>query len=239
MRETSLATVLLIMLVVFLLFTPIKAKEEAKEKTDTIDIEYSKDIENREDIIDNRIRIYANTNMRTDRKKLIENIEKLSSIKSVDTVPANFFEGQNIVINKSLLTITLYQDGEVIKKYPVSIGTKYNPTPNGVRTIQNRLVNPYWGGMFGRYKPVRGGAPNNPLGKRWMGLRDGYGIHGTIEEWSIGTERTHGCVRLFNKDVAELFELVEVGTKVYIGDEEYLKTLGIEQKQGEFNYIEK
>lgn len=232
MRETSLFTVLLIVFAVILLFTPI----EAKEKTDTIDIEYLYNVENRENTIDNRIRIYANANMRTDRERLIENIGKLFATKSVDTVPEKFSKGQNIIINKSLLTITLYEDGKVIKKYPISIGTKRNPTPNGVRTVQDRVVNPYWGGMFGKYRPVRGGAPNNPLGKRWMGLKDGYGIHGTLEEWSIGTLRTHGCIRLFNKDVAELFELVKVGTPVYIGDNEYLKTLNIEQHQGEVAY---
>lgn len=232
MRETSLITVLLIVLVVFLLFTPIKAKEEIK----TIDIEYVYNIENRENTIDNSIRLFAILNQRTDRNKRVDNIKKAMSTKSVDTVPEKFSKGQNIIINKSLLTITLYEDGKVIKKYPISIGTKRNPTPNGVRTVQDRVVNPYWGGMFGKYRPVRGGAPNNPLGKRWMGLKDGYGIHGTLEEWSIGTLRTHGCIRLFNKDVAELFELVKVGTPVYIGDNEYLKTLNIEQHQGEVAY---
>ena len=210
--------------------TPLTAAQ--KEEIKTFPIKYEVKIENRENTIDNSIRLFSYLNKRTNRNKRIENIENAESIRAEDTLPEKFKEGQYLVINKTLLTISLYEDGKIIKKYPVSIGTKRNPTPNGIRYIQNRVVNPYWGGMFGKYRPVKGGAKNNPLGKRWMGLRQGYGIHGTIEEWSIGTVRTHGCIRLFNKDVAELFELVKVGSPVYIGDEKYLKTLGIEQKEG-------
>lgn len=218
--------------------SPLTAAEKEKE-IETFTLSYEIKIDNRENTIDNSIRLFSYLNKRTDRSKRIENIESAESIIAEDTLPVKFKEGQHLIINKTLLTISLYEDGKMIKKYPVSIGTKYNPTPSGIRHIQNRVVNPYWGGMFGKYRPVKGGAPNNPLGKRWMGLRNGYGIHGTIEEWSIGTVRTHGCIRLFNKDVAELFELVKVGSPVYIGDEEYLKILGIEQREGTVKYTEK
>jgi lipoprotein-anchoring transpeptidase ErfK/SrfK len=41
-------------------------------------------------------------------------------------------------------------------------------------------------------------------------------IHGTQEEGLIGTKASHGCIRMFNNDVIDLYEKVNIGTKVYI-----------------------
>lgn len=54
------------------------------------------------------------------------------------------------------------------------------------------------------------------LGTHKLGLGDGYLIHGTNQETSIGDAVSHGCIRMYNDDVARLFELVPVGTPVYI-----------------------
>jgi lipoprotein-anchoring transpeptidase ErfK/SrfK len=47
-------------------------------------------------------------------------------------------------------------------------------------------------------------------------MGDGYGIHGTNDPSSIGRSVSHGCVRLRNEDIATLYDMVEVGTPVYI-----------------------
>ena len=63
-------------------------------------------------------------------------------------------------------------------------------------------------------KVVRPG-PGNPVGTRWMSLGyKGYGIHGTNHPESIGHAASHGCIRLRNHDVEELFQLVHVGDEV-------------------------
>ena len=54
------------------------------------------------------------------------------------------------------------------------------------------------------------------LGTHRLILGDGYLIHGTPEEDSIGEEASHGCVRMFNRDVEELYQVVDTGTPVYI-----------------------
>lgn len=54
------------------------------------------------------------------------------------------------------------------------------------------------------------------LGTRRLDLGDGYGIHGTDEPQSIGRSVSHGCVRMLNKDVEQLYPMVPVGTAVYI-----------------------
>jgi len=151
----------------------------------------------------------------------------------VDIVPEEIKEKEwFIVINKDKKILTVYNYGEVYKKYPVALGKISSPTPNYKFTIINKFVNPYWGGMGGKYKPVRGGDPKNPLGKRWLGLSTekywGYGIHGNAEPFSIGKYISHGCIRMINEDVEELFEYIPIKTDVWIGTEEILKQWGIE-----------
>jgi hypothetical protein len=58
-------------------------------------------------------------------------------------------------------------------------------------------------------------GPANPLGTRWMGLGyKGYGIHGTNMPLSIGKAASHGCIRMRNQDVEDLFERVQIGDPV-------------------------
>ena len=138
-----------------------------------------------------------------------------------------------ITLNKSTKILTVYHIGKIYKKYPVAVGKQSTPTPNHKFTIINKSINPYWGGMGGKYTPIKGGLPNNPLGTRWMGLSTekyrGYGIHGNSNPWSIGKYISSGCTRMINEDVEELFEYIPQGTEVWIGDEQILKKWGITQ----------
>jgi len=96
-------------------------------------------------------------------------------------------------------------------------------TPVGVYPVENKAVDPAWhvpdaewaGDLAGQVIP--GGAPNNPLRARWMGIGEGRGIHGTDQPESIGTAASHGCIRMLIPDVTELYEDVPVATPVYIG----------------------
>ena len=79
--------------------------------------------------------------------------------------------------------------------------------------VANRIPFPTW---YSRRGVVRPGAAN-PLGTRWIGLsKAGYGIHGTNAPESIGRAASHGCVRMRNRDVEELFALIGVGTLVEV-----------------------
>lgn len=152
----------------------------------------------------------------------------------IDVIPKEIAEKEwFIVINKTQKILTVYNDGEIYKKYPVALGKASSPTPNHKFTIINKVVNPYWGGMGGKYTPVKGGDPNNPLGKRWLGLSTekyiGYGIHGNSSPFSIGKYISAGCIRMINKDAEELFEYIPIKTDVWIGTEEVLEEWGIKQ----------
>ncbi|MBI3991430.1 MAG: L,D-transpeptidase family protein [Candidatus Omnitrophica bacterium] len=121
----------------------------------------------------------------------------------------------SVVVDRSGNTLFLKSGEEAVKVYRVATG-KDNRTPLGTFTIINKLVNPVW---FKVGAIVPSGSPENLLGTRWMGLsKRGYGVHGTVNEQSIGNHVTEGCVRMANHDVEELFSIVPVGTEITIID---------------------
>ncbi len=121
----------------------------------------------------------------------------------------------SIQIDKSKNALVLYSNGEAVKKYSVATGKK-NCTPVGEFKITDKLVNPTW---FKTEAILPPGSPENALGTRWMGFdKPAYGIHGTIEPKSIGTQASEGCIRMLNEEVEELYSIVPAGTKVTIQD---------------------
>jgi lipoprotein-anchoring transpeptidase ErfK/SrfK len=126
---------------------------------------------------------------------------------------------KQIQIDKSENRLRLYEGGKVIRSYPVATGKSTTVTPEGRFTIVFKTTNPGWTNPdTGEFFP--GGSPRNPLGSRWLGLSIGggrrYGIHGTNAPWSIGQSITHGCVRMQNWAVEELYRLTPLGTVVVI-----------------------
>jgi len=121
----------------------------------------------------------------------------------------------NIVVDKSQNILLLKTDDTVFKSYTVATGVN-NSTPVGTFTITEKIPNPPW------YKPgavIPAGSPENILGTRWLGLsKQGYGIHGTTDPKSLGTQATAGCIRMANRDVEELYSVVPVGVEVAIVD---------------------
>jgi lipoprotein-anchoring transpeptidase ErfK/SrfK len=119
----------------------------------------------------------------------------------------------SVVVDKSLNTLTLKSDDEVLKVYRVATG-KDNHTPVGTYKIVNKLVNPVW---YKDGKAIPPESPENILGSRWLGFDlEGYGIHGTTDPESIGKYVTEGCIRMLNKDVEELYSILPIGTQVTI-----------------------
>jgi hypothetical protein len=107
-----------------------------------------------------------------------------------------------IVIDTSCNTLTLYENGQAVKKYAVATGKRGSPTPTGIFKIDSMSRN--WGDGFGS-RFMRLSVP-------W-GL---YGIHGTNRPGLIGSDVSSGCVRMRNADVEDLYSRVKVGTPVII-----------------------
>jgi lipoprotein-anchoring transpeptidase ErfK/SrfK len=127
-----------------------------------------------------------------------------------------------ITIDRSSFRLRLFKRLRFAKGYGVAVGMPAYPTPTGLFSIQTKQVNPTWtapnspwaGEMAGQQ--VAGGAADNPLKARWMGVSGAVGIHGTGQPWTIGTQASHGCIRMTVPDVIDLFRRVSVGTPVLI-----------------------
>lgn len=149
-----------------------------------------------------------------------------------DLIEAPPSEGKWITINKSKRILTLYENRNVLQKYPIAIGNPPSLTRDGKFTIVSKVINPSWGGG-GYAKPVKGGVPQNPLGYRWMGLsyKDGgtLGIHGNNSPYSIGKNVSHGCIRMINSDVEQFFTVVPKSAPVWIGTNDKLEEWGVKQ----------
>jgi hypothetical protein len=118
---------------------------------------------------------------------------------------------RRIVVSIPDRKLALIENGRVVKLYDVALGAPVSPSPSGEFQIVQRLENPTY------YKPgvVIGPGAGNPLGTRWMGLNvKGFGIHGTNRADSIGHNASHGCIRLRNRDIEDLFARVKVGDRV-------------------------
>ena len=126
----------------------------------------------------------------------------------------------------------------VVITYPVSPGEKGWDTPTGVTRIVRKVPHPVWiptpsilrahaaaGDPIARVWPA---GPNNPMGEWALQTTLSGGeiyIHGTNNPMAIGMAVTHGCVRLYPEDIAALFPVVPVGTKVTIVNDPILATL--------------
>jgi len=107
-----------------------------------------------------------------------------------------------ITVNVATKRLTLFKSGKVFKTYPIAVGKPATPTPKGNFKIINKAFN-----------------PGGPFGARWLGLsapNGDYGIHGTNNPSSIGKSVSNGCIRTYNNNIIEIYNLVPVGTPVKI-----------------------
>jgi lipoprotein-anchoring transpeptidase ErfK/SrfK len=130
--------------------------------------------------------------------------------------------GTILTVDRSSFRLRLFKNLRQVKTYGIAVGMAGLDTPSGTYHITSRQVDPAWhvpmsswaGSLAGQVIP--GGAPDNPLKARWLGIQDGVGIHGTGEEWTIGSRASHGCIRMRVADVIDLYPRVPVGTTVLI-----------------------
>jgi lipoprotein-anchoring transpeptidase ErfK/SrfK len=131
------------------------------------------------------------------------------------TVPES---GTRLVVKLSDRHVYLYKDDKILNQYPLAVGQDGWETPPGPHRILDKEQNPAW------IHPITGvespPGPDNPLGKAWIGFwTDGkteIGFHGTNQEELIGQAVSHGCLRMRNEDIEDLYAQVDVGTPVIV-----------------------
>jgi len=150
--------------------------------------------------------------------KTEDQLRKLAALTGVMLMAAEAFAQENqarparrIVVSLADRKLAVVEGGQVVKVFSTAVGAEQTPSPAGSFRIIQRVTDPAW---YTKGKIVPPGKAN-PLGTRWLGLSaKGYGIHGTNSPASIGHNASHGCIRMRNHDVEQLFAMVSVGDAV-------------------------
>ena len=127
----------------------------------------------------------------------------------------------NVVVYKSNFTMDLYLQNKYIKTYRVGLGKVDRETPSGRWRVEasGKMIEPSWYDEETN-RNYDASDPDYPLGSRWIAIegmddntrnRSGFAIHGTKEPESIGTRSSRGCIRLFNGDVVEVYNMLYGG----------------------------
>lgn len=161
---------------------------------------------------------------------------EISDAVALQAVPPSLRQqsGLQLVLDRRKRQLMVLENGELKRRYPAAVGTVGWETPSGSFQVLEKQADPVWehpgnGKTFGP-------GQQNPLGSRWIGFhrdcsgRKGWdgeryldisgctvaGFHGTPHRWTVGRAVSHGCVRLFEEHVQELFDLVQLGTPVTV-----------------------
>ncbi len=136
--------------------------------------------------------------------------------------PDGYAPGTIVVKTSERKLYLVLGDGRALR-YPVGVG-KAGKQWAGTTRIDGKYRQPAWSppADVKRDNPsipdvIPGGSPSNPMGVAAMTLAGGeYAIHGTNRPNSVGGYVSYGCVRMFNQDITDLFDRVEVGTQVVV-----------------------
>jgi hypothetical protein len=139
-----------------------------------------------------------------------------------------------LILDRQRRLLSLLENGRLVRRFPVAVGMPGWETPVGRFQVLNKTENPVWEHPEkGTHTPA---GPANPLGSRWIGFhqdclgRRGWdgehmldvkgcvvaGFHGTPHRWTVGQALSHGCVRLYEEHVRQVFDFVSIGTPVTV-----------------------
>jgi lipoprotein-anchoring transpeptidase ErfK/SrfK len=164
------------------------------------------------------------------QEQIDQNIAKPQAVKrdnnkhARETVRLNGYSAGTIVIKTNERHLYYVTGGGQAIRYWVGVG-KAGMAWTGQSSIDGKYISPAWQAPesirkdYSRLPPViPGGSPSNPMGAAALTLSGGgqYAIHGTNNPGSIGGFVSHGCIRMYNQDIMDLYARVSVGTKVVV-----------------------
>jgi len=137
---------------------------------------------------------------------------------------SNGYPAGTIVVRQTERRLYLMLGNGEAVRYPVAVGRAGMQWSGTVR-IDGKYVEPAWTAPASIRKDyskdpavIAGGSPHNPMGVAALTLSGGgqYAIHGTNQPQLIGRFVSHGCIRMYNADISDLFGRVRVGTPVVV-----------------------
>jgi LysM repeat protein len=143
----------------------------------------------------------------------IPNEKSLQAGQKIKVVHGPF----HAIVYCSSFTMDIYLQNIYVKTYKVGLGKEGHETPPGLwrAKIGGKLIKPTWTDPE-TGKTYHADDPDYPLGSGWIALEgidsrtrgiDGIAIHGTNDEQTIGTKNSRGCIRLFNGELVELYDM--------------------------------
>lgn len=127
---------------------------------------------------------------------------------------------QVLLVRHGERKLYLYNDGKISHSWTVAVGQPNYPTPTGVYEVTELRYMPTWINPapdgWGSDMPAEiGPGTDNPLGVRAINWSaPAIRFHGTENLSSLGTAASHGCVRMSNDDVVDLYDMIEVGASI-------------------------
>jgi lipoprotein-anchoring transpeptidase ErfK/SrfK len=108
--------------------------------------------------------------------------------------------------------LTLWLGERYAGRFAVGIGSE-QPITAGEYVVETKIKNPTY---YGSEVTLAADDPANPLGEYWIGLGGNVGLHGTIDPQSAGVASKEGCVRLGERDVQDVFDILTIGSRVIV-----------------------
>ncbi|MEM9946643.1 MAG: L,D-transpeptidase [Cyanobacteria bacterium P01_D01_bin.36] len=137
---------------------------------------------------------------------------KTAQTTETDSLPVR------LVLSLEERHLDVVRPGKPTLRYDVAVGQEDWQTPTGSFTVMSKIETPAWQHPITKEEIPPG--PDNPLGERWIGFWSNgeaqIGFHGTNQEDLIGEAVSHGCIRMRNKDIKKLYDLVQIGTSVEV-----------------------
>lgn len=118
-----------------------------------------------------------------------------------------------VVVDLSEFSLVVRTRSEYVRRFQIGIGRDHS-TPLGRFRVLRKVPDPQYTDPDGRVIPAA--VPENPLGRFWIDLGEGYGIHGTNQPESVGRAESRGCLRLRNNDIQLLYGMLVTGCEVVI-----------------------
>ena len=134
------------------------------------------------------------------------------------------YESGTVVVNTGQRRLYFMLSDNTAIQYPVGVG-KRGMAWSGTASVDGKYIKPAWSppDIIKKENPripsvIPGGSPANPMGAAALTLSGGnqYAIHGTNAPGSVGGFVSHGCIRMYNNDVLDLYGRVGLGTKVVV-----------------------
>jgi lipoprotein-anchoring transpeptidase ErfK/SrfK len=155
---------------------------------------------------------------------LVSQLALVFSCSARETVHMSGYSTGTIIVKTSQRRLYYIVDSDTAIRYPVGVG-RAGMAWSGTAYIDGKYIKPAWSPpeMIRRENPripevIPSGTSANPMGAAAMTLSGGgqYAIHGTNNPASIGRFVSHGCIRMYNSDVLDLYQRVGTGTKVVV-----------------------